>query len=58
MALAFWGYPMRTRVYVDGFNLYYGALKDTAFKWLDPVTSPPACPGFKTPVHQLGSRPT
>ena len=28
---------MRTRVYVDGFNLYYGALKDTAFKWLDPV---------------------
>ena len=28
---------MRTRVYVDGFNLYYGALKGTAFKWLDPV---------------------
>lgn len=28
---------MRTRVYVDGFNLYYGALKDTPFKWLDPV---------------------
>lgn len=22
-------------VYVDGFNFYYGAVKDTAFKWLD-----------------------
>lgn len=28
---------MRTRVYVDGFNLYYGALKGTRFKWVDPV---------------------
>ena len=28
---------MRTRVYVDGFNLYYGALKGTSFKWLDPI---------------------
>ena len=28
---------MRTRVYVDGFNLYYGALKGTPFKWLNPV---------------------
>ena len=28
---------VRTRVYVDGFNLYYGALKGTPFKWLDPV---------------------
>ena len=26
---------MRTHVYVDGFNLYYGALRGTAFKWLD-----------------------
>ena len=26
---------MRTYVYVDGFNLYYGALKDTAWKWID-----------------------
>lgn len=24
-----------TYVYVDGFNLYHRALKDTAFKWLD-----------------------
>jgi hypothetical protein len=22
-------------VYVDGFNLYYGALKGTKYKWLD-----------------------
>ena len=29
---------MRTFVYVDGFNLYYGALKGTPWKWLDLVT--------------------
>ena len=28
---------MRTRVYVDGFNLYYAALKGTQFKWLNLV---------------------
>ena len=26
---------MRTIVYVDGFNLYYGALKGTVYRWLD-----------------------
>ena len=26
---------MRTFIYVDGFNLYYGELKRTAWKWLD-----------------------
>ncbi len=26
---------MRTLVCVDGFNLYYGALKGTAWKWPD-----------------------
>lgn len=37
-ALAFWGpHVMRTRVYVDGLNLYYGALKGTSFKWFDLV---------------------
>lgn len=25
----------RTNIYVDGFNLYYGALKNTPYKWLD-----------------------
>jgi hypothetical protein len=28
---------MKTIVYVDGFNLYYGAVKGTAFKWLNLV---------------------
>lgn len=26
---------MKTMVYVDAFNLYYGAVKDTPYKWLD-----------------------
>ena len=29
---------MRTVAYIDGFNLYYGALKSTGWKWLDLVT--------------------
>ncbi len=29
---------MRTVVYVDGFNLYYRALKNTSWKWLDLMT--------------------
>ena len=27
--------PLITNVYIDGFNLYYGALKSTNYKWLD-----------------------
>ena len=26
---------MKANVYVDGFNFYYGAVKDTAYRWLD-----------------------
>lgn len=26
---------MQTYIYIDGFNLYYGALKDTPYKWLN-----------------------
>ena len=26
---------MRTNVYVDGFNLYYRAIKGTQYRWLD-----------------------
>ena len=26
---------LKTNVYIDGFNLYYRALKDTAYRWLD-----------------------
>lgn len=28
---------MKTRIYIDGYNLYYGVLKNTPYKWLDPV---------------------
>jgi hypothetical protein len=27
--------PLKINVYVDGFNLYYGALRRTPYKWLD-----------------------
>jgi uncharacterized LabA/DUF88 family protein len=27
--------PRSANIYVDGFNLYYGALRDTEFRWLD-----------------------
>ncbi|MBB4225506.1 antitoxin Xre/MbcA/ParS toxin-binding domain-containing protein [Variovorax guangxiensis] len=30
--------PLRTRIYIDGYNLYYGALKGTPYKWLDLLT--------------------
>jgi uncharacterized LabA/DUF88 family protein len=26
-----------TNIYIDGFNLYYGALKGTGYKWLNPL---------------------
>jgi 6-hydroxy-3-succinoylpyridine 3-monooxygenase len=26
---------LRTRVYIDGYNLYYGCLKNSPDKWLD-----------------------
>lgn len=28
---------LRTIVYIDGFNFYYGAVQGTRWKWLDPV---------------------
>ena len=31
------GLHMRTAVYIDGYNLYYGRLRDSDFKWLDVV---------------------
>lgn len=33
--LLFLGQDVRTIVYIDGFNLYYGCLRRTPFKWLD-----------------------
>ena len=35
VAVAFVGPLIKTNVYIDGFNLYFGALKGTPFKWLD-----------------------
>lgn len=29
-----WG-ELKTNFYVDGFNLYYGAVRGTPYKWLD-----------------------
>lgn len=29
--------PKKTAVYIDGYNLYYGRLRGTSFKWLDIV---------------------
>jgi uncharacterized LabA/DUF88 family protein len=26
---------LRTAIYIDGFNLYYGCLKDSPYRWLD-----------------------
>jgi uncharacterized LabA/DUF88 family protein len=34
---------MRTRVYIDGFNLYYGCLKGTPYRWLDLTALCRAC---------------
>lgn len=28
-------HPLRTRIYIDGYNLYYGCLRNTPYKWLD-----------------------
>lgn len=28
---------MKTIVYIDGYNLFYGCLKHTQYKWLDLV---------------------
>ena len=27
----------RVIAYIDGYNLYYGLLKGTPYKWLDPI---------------------
>lgn len=29
---------LRTRIYIDGYNLYFGCLKGTPYKWLNPVS--------------------
>ena len=51
---------MRTSIYIDGFNLYYGAVKDTPYKWLNLDTlcrlllAMPACrTGFACVLRRL-----
>ena len=34
--LSFYPFGVKTNFYIDGFNLYYGAVKGTPYKWLDP----------------------
>jgi len=41
---------MRTVIYIDGFNFYYGAVKDTPFKWLDLKQ---LCEVILKPKHQI-----
>ena len=35
VASAFLGFDLRTNIYVDGFNLYYGALRKTPYRWVN-----------------------
>ena len=35
MASAFLEFDLRTNIYVDGFNLYYGALRKTPYRWVN-----------------------
>ncbi len=48
---------MKTRIYVDGYNFYYGCLKGTPYKWLNPLTlfSQHIIPSSAQPLHQPSS---
>lgn len=39
--------PPRTSVYIDAFNLYYGALKQTSCKWLNLAA---LCQAYPSPI--------
>ena len=41
---------LRTYIYVDGFNLFYGAVKDTPYKWLKLMAM---CRGLLKPHHDI-----
>jgi hypothetical protein len=41
---------LRTYIYIDGFNLYNRALKDTAYKWLDLRA---LCSSLLAPANQI-----
>jgi uncharacterized LabA/DUF88 family protein len=42
---------VRTSIYVDGFNLYFGALKGTPYKWLNIKAM---CEGLLNPENEIG----
>lgn len=44
---------IRTAVYIDGYNLYYGRLRGTAYKWLDVVALFDALLGQRDQGEQL-----
>ena len=44
---------MQTNVYVDALNLYYGSLRNTAWKWLDVAMAIEASIGSPKKVHQI-----
>ena len=41
---------MRTAIYIDGFNFYYGAVKNTSYKWLNPKQ---LCVATLKPHHNI-----
>jgi len=41
---------MRTAIYIDGFNFYYGAVKNTPYKWIDPKL---LCQNILKPHHDI-----
>ncbi len=43
---------MRTAIYIDGFNLYYGAVRHTKYKWLNPKL---LCQNILQPQHNIVS---
>lgn len=45
-----WRVQIRTFIYVDGFNLYYRALRGTSYKWLDLRE---LCRRILRPHHQI-----
>lgn len=43
---------LRTYVYIDGFNFYYGSLKGSRYKWLNPEL---LCKNILSPQNQIES---
>lgn len=42
---------MKIRVYIDGYNLYYGILKKSPHKWLDPIELTKLCCKISAPQN-------